>query len=151
MLFCFTLSRVEGLQNRQILLSMERDMEEKFIINGGRPLNGEIEVRGAKNAAFPILAATLLTKKECLIENMPLIEDVFRMLEILKGMGSEISWVGQRSVKIRNSEVDPAALREDIIKRLRGSVLFQGPFLARFNKMRFPTPGGCVIGARPID
>ena len=68
MLFCFTLSRVEGLQNRQILLSMERDMEEKFIINGGRPLNGEIEVRGAKNAAFPILAATLLTKKECLIE-----------------------------------------------------------------------------------
>jgi len=114
-------------------------------------LRGEIEVRGAKNAAFPILAATLLTKKECLIENLPLIEDVFRMLEILKGMGSQISWVGQRSVKIRNSEVDPAALREDIIKRLRGSVLFQGPLLARFNKVRFPTPGGCVIGARPID
>ncbi|MBI2626162.1 MAG: hypothetical protein HYW69_01040 [Candidatus Nealsonbacteria bacterium] len=100
-------------------------MEEKFIINGGRPLRGEIEVRGAKNAAFPILAATLLTKKECVIENVPLIEDVFRMLEILKGMGSEISWVGQRIIKIKNSQVDPTNLREDIIKRLRGSVLFQ--------------------------
>src|SRR3989344_7177505 len=121
MLFCFTLSRVEGLQNRQILLSMERDMEEKFIINGGRPLKGEIEVRGEKNAAFPILAATLLTKKECIIENMPLIEDVFRMLEILRGMGSDISWVGERTVKIKNSDIDHGDLREDIIKRLRGS------------------------------
>src|SRR3989344_3172720 len=151
MLFCFTLSRVEGLQNRQILLSMERDMEEKFIINGGRPLNGEIEVRGDKNAAFAILAAKLLTKKECLIENMPLIEDVFRMLEILKGMGSEIFWVGERAVKINNSQVSPDHLREDIIKRLRGSVIFQGPLLARFGKVQFPQPGGCVIGARPID
>ena len=126
-------------------------MEEKFIINGGRPLRGEIEVRGAKNAAFPILAATLLTKKECVIENMPLIEDVFRMIEILKGMGSEVSWVSERTLKIKNSQVNPANLREDIIKRLRGSVLFQGPLLARFGKVEFPQPGGCVIGARPID
>lgn len=114
-------------------------------------MRGEIEVRGAKNAAFPILAATLLTKKECLIENVPLIEDVFRMIEILKGMGSEISWAGERSIKIKNSQVDPSNLREDIIGLLRGSVLFQGPLLARFNKVQFPTPGGCVIGARPID
>ena len=103
---------------------MERDMEDKFIINGGRPLGGEIEVRGAKNAAFPILAATLLTKQECLIENMPLIEDVFRMLEILKGMGSEISWVGERAVKINNSQVSPDHLREDIIKPFPSSLLF---------------------------
>ena len=114
-------------------------------------MRGEIEVRGAKNAAFPILAATLLTKKECIIENMPLIEDVFRMLEILRGMGSDISWVGERTVKIKNSDIDHGDLREDIIKRLRGSVLFQGPLLARFGRVEFPTPGGCVIGARPID
>lgn len=126
-------------------------MEEKFVINGGKPLQGEIEVRGAKNAVFPILAATLLTKKECLIENVPLIEDVFRMLEILKGMGSEVSWVGERAIKINNSQVDPVDLRDDIIKRLRGSVLFQGPLLARFGRVQFPQPGGCIIGARPID
>lgn len=126
-------------------------MEEKFVINGGRPLRGEIEVRGAKNAAFPILAATLLTKKECVIENIPLIEDVFRMVEILKGLGSEISWVGERTIKIRNDKIDPDNLEAHIIKHLRGSVLFQGSLLARFGKVNFPPPGGCVIGARPID
>ena len=126
-------------------------MAESFIINGGKPLRGEIEARGAKNAAFPILAATLLTDKECVIDNIPLIEDVFRMVEILKGMGSDISWIGERTIKINNSQVDPASLREDIVGRLRGSVLFLGPLLARFGKIQFPQPGGCVIGARPID
>lgn len=114
-------------------------------------MRGEIEVRGAKNSAFPILAATLLTKKECVIENVPLIEDVFRMVEILKGMGSQVSWAGERILKIKNSDVNPGHLREDIIKRLRGSVLFQGSLLARFGKVAFPMPGGCIIGARPID
>jgi len=126
-------------------------MAEQFIINGGKPLRGEIETRGAKNAAFPILAATLLTKEECIIENLPLIEDVFRMVEILKGMGSEISWVGERTIKIKNFHVDPGSLREDIVGSLRGSVLFHGPLLARFGRVQSLQPGGCVIGARPID
>jgi UDP-N-acetylglucosamine 1-carboxyvinyltransferase len=126
-------------------------MAEQFVINGGKPLQGEIKVRGAKNAAFPILAATLLTKEECIIDNLPLIEDVFRMMEILKGMGSEISWVGERTIKIKNSQIDPTALREDIVNCLRGSVLFMGPLLARFGKVQLPQPGGCIIGARPID
>jgi len=125
-------------------------MAEQFIINGGKPLRGEISVRGAKNAAFPILAATLLTEEECIIENLPLIEDVFRMIEILKGMGSDISWVEERTIKIKNSQINPKALREDIVNRLRGSVLFLGPLLARFGKVNFPQPGGCIIGARPI-
>src|SRR3989338_888987 len=127
-------------------------MEEKFVINGEKPLSGEIEVRGAKNAAFPILAATLLTKKECVISNLPLIEDIFRMVEILKSMGSKVSWVSERTLKIKNSQVDPAKIKDDIICLLRGSVLFLGPLLARFGKVcKFPQPGGCVIGARPID
>ena len=75
-------------------------MPEKFVINGGGKLYGEIETRGAKNAAFPILASTLLTQKDCEIENLPLIEDVFRMIEILKSMGSAISWVVERTIKI---------------------------------------------------
>lgn len=125
--------------------------QEKFVIQGGNPLRGEIEVRGAKNAAFPLLAATLLTKKECIISNLPLIEDIFRMIEILKGMGSQISWLGERVIKVKNSQVDPSGIREDLVCLLRGSVLLLGPLLARFGKIEFPQPGGCVIGARPID
>src|SRR3989338_5275806 len=108
-------------------------MAEKFIINGGKPLKGEIEVRGAKNAAFPVLAATLLTREPCEISNLPLIEDVFRMLEIMKSMGSKISWIGERAVKIENSHLNPKKVREDLIGLLRGSVLFLGPLLTRFN------------------
>jgi len=126
-------------------------MPERFIIHGGKPLHGEIGAKGAKNAAFPILAATLLTKEECVIENLPLIEDVFRMVEILKGLGSEISWPGERTIKIKNTCIDPTALREDIVGCLRGSVLFQGPLLARFGRVQSLQPGGCIIGARPID
>lgn len=125
-------------------------MPDKFIINGEKPLKGEIEVRGAKNAAFPILVATLLTKEECEISNLPLIEDVFRILEILKSMGSRISWVGERSIRIKNSEIDSSKIREDLVCLLRGSVLFLGSILARFGKVKFPQPGGCIIGARPI-
>jgi len=126
-------------------------MADAFIINGSRPLKGEIEVRGAKNAAFPILAASLLTKEECEISNLPLIEDVFRMIEILKSMGSKVSWVGERSISIKNSQIDSLKAKQDLICLLRGSVLFFGPLLARFNKVKLPQPGGCVIGARPID
>jgi UDP-N-acetylglucosamine 1-carboxyvinyltransferase len=126
-------------------------MAEYFVINGGKPLKGTIEARGAKNAAFPILAATLLTKKECVIDNLPLIEDVFRIIEILKSMGSEIEWLGERRIKIKNAKIDPGQARADLIKLLRGSILLFGPLLARFGKVSLPRPGGCVIGARPID
>jgi UDP-N-acetylglucosamine 1-carboxyvinyltransferase len=123
----------------------------KFVINGGKTLRGEIEVRGAKNAAFPILAATLLTKEECIIENLPLIEDVFRMLEILESMGVEVSWLGERTVRIKAKSLDPTKIKESLVLLLRGSVLLFGSLLARFNEAKLPQPGGCIIGARPID
>lgn len=126
-------------------------MPEKFVIKGGRPLRGEIEVRGAKNAAFPILAATLLTKENCQISNLPLIEDVFRMIDILESMGAKTSWLGKRTIQIGTRSIDPSKIREDLILKFRGSVLFFGPLLARFGKIRLPQPGGCIIGARPID
>lgn len=126
-----------------------------MIIQGGKPLEGEIEVRGAKNAVFPLLAASLLTDKECIIRNLPLIEDVFRMLEILKELGAEISWLGERELKIKTSGVNQHKLYSgsvtDLITKLRGSVLFLGPLLARFGKVKMARPGGCFIGARPID
>ncbi|MCD6429571.1 UDP-N-acetylglucosamine 1-carboxyvinyltransferase [bacterium] len=124
--------------------------KEQFIIEGGKPLKGEIEVRGAKNATFPLLAAALLTQKECTLENIPLIEDVFRMIEILKSMGAEIDWIGERSLKIKAQNINPSKIDESIVTKLRGSVLLFGPLLARFKKVKLPQPGGCIIGARPI-
>lgn len=123
----------------------------KFIIRGGRPLQGVVKVGGAKNAAFPVLAATLLTDQECQISNLPLIEDVFRMLEILKSMGAEVSWQQDRTIKIKTKDVDPSKIKEDLVLLLRGSVLLLGPLLARFGRVRIPQPGGCIIGVRPID
>jgi len=127
-------------------------MAEQFIINGGKRLKGTIEARGAKNACFPILAATLLTSDECLVENIPLIEDVFLLLEILESLGKEISWTGKRSIKIKEKTApDPDKIREDLVVKFRGSVLLFGPLLARCGKLKFPQPGGCLIGARPIS
>lgn len=129
--------------------------EEYFVIHGGKKLGGEIEVRGAKNAVFPLLAASLLTPEPCVIRNVPLIEDVFRMIEILENLGAEISWIGERGVKIRTTRVDPVRLNYepviDLVTKFRGSVLFLGPLLARFGKVKMARPGGCLIGARPID
>ncbi|MCH8986685.1 UDP-N-acetylglucosamine 1-carboxyvinyltransferase [Patescibacteria group bacterium] len=123
---------------------------EKFVIHGGKPLKGEIEVRGAKNAAFPILAATILTKEDCTISNLPLIEDVLLLLKILESMGAKVKWERKRTVKINTKKLNPSKIDTDLVCRFRGSVLLYGPLLARFKKAYLPQPGGCIIGARPI-
>ena len=124
---------------------------EKFVIRGGHHLQGEIDVKGAKNAAFPLLAATILTKEDCTIKNLPLIEDVFRMLEILESMKAKVEWVGKRSVRINTKNLNPATVNKEAILKFRGSVLLYGPLLTRFGKVHLPEPGGDIIGARPID
>ncbi|OHA76750.1 MAG: UDP-N-acetylglucosamine 1-carboxyvinyltransferase [Candidatus Wildermuthbacteria bacterium RIFCSPLOWO2_02_FULL_47_9c] len=124
---------------------------ETFVIRGGRPLQGTIEVRGAKNAVFPVLAAAILTKKDCVIDNLPLIEDVFRMLEILESMGARIVWQEKRKILVNTAKLNPSLMKRKTVLRLRGSVLFLGPLLARFSKVSLPQPGGDIIGARPID
>jgi len=126
-------------------------MPEKFLIRGEKPLKGVVEVMGAKNVTFPLLAATLLTKEPCQVSNLPLIEDVFKMLKILERMGAKIKWLGERQIEIKCSDVDPSLIPYDVISFFRGSILLLGPLLARFGKIKFPPPGGCVIGARPID
>jgi UDP-N-acetylglucosamine 1-carboxyvinyltransferase len=126
-------------------------MPEQFVVQGSKLLKGEIEVRGAKNAAFPLLAATLLTGQPCLIKNLPLIEDVFRMIEILKSLGAKVSWEGEREVRICCQGIDPAKIEKEVVSTLRGSILFYGALLARLGRISLPQPGGCVIGARPID
>jgi len=124
---------------------------EVFEIKGPNKLQGEIEVFGCKNAATPILVATLLTDKPCVIKNIPLIEDIFRMVELMKGIGAEVDWIGKRALRIQAKNINPDSLNPDLVNKLRSSILFLGPLLSRFKKVSMPQPGGCVIGARPID
>lgn len=123
---------------------------ESFVINGGKLLSGEIEVRGAKNAATPILAACLLTKEPCVIDNLPLIEDVFRMIEIMESIGAKIDWLGERKIQITAGDLDLSKMRMDLVAKMRSSILLWGPLLARFGEVKMPHPGGCLIGARPV-
>jgi UDP-N-acetylglucosamine 1-carboxyvinyltransferase len=125
-------------------------MSEHFEIIGGKKLKGAIEVRGSKNAATPILAATLLTGERCVIDNIPLIEDVFRMLEIMESMGAEIKWLGKRKISVRAKNIDPGKMDHEKVKKIRSSILLLGSLSARFDNFKLYHPGGCVIGARPM-
>ncbi len=125
--------------------------KEKFIIHGREKLKGELEVGGAKNATFSVLAASILTKEDVIIDNLPLIEDVLRMIEILESMGSQIEWINKRKIKINTKNIDPQKIDRKKVLKFRGSVLLFGSLLSRFSKISLPKPGGCVIGVRPID
>jgi len=127
-------------------------MAEKFIIDGGNLLEGEIEVRGSKNAAGAILAATLLTSEECLIDNLPRISDIFNFLEILKGMGAEVEWISERKIRIKSGEkLDPEKMDFEKVSKARISVLLIGALLPRFKEFKISRPGGDRIGLRPIS
>ncbi|HNZ83707.1 MAG TPA: UDP-N-acetylglucosamine 1-carboxyvinyltransferase [Candidatus Pacearchaeota archaeon] len=126
-------------------------MDEKFQINGPSKISGEIDVRGAKNVAFPAIIASILTEDDCVIDNLPLIEDVFRIIEILESMGARIDWISKRKIKINTKNIDPEKLNQKLVKKIRGSIYLFGALLARFKKASLPFPGGCVIGARPIS
>lgn len=128
-------------------------MSEHFLINGlsgKRELEGEIVVSGAKNAVLPGMAASLLFRDALVLTNVPEIEDVSRMSELLSGMGASVLRRSDR-VSITTDAVTEPELTEEISKRLRASIIFIGPMLARFRSATFPHPGGCVLGARPID
>lgn len=123
----------------------------KFVIEGGYPLKGEVEIMGMKNAATPIIAATLLTSEPCLLKNIPKISDVETMVEILKSLGSEIDYLDEHSIRISNQNISLHRLDKDAVCKMRSSILFMGPLLARFGQVELPEPGGCIIGNRPID
>ena len=120
-----------------------------LIIEGGNSLNGQINVPGAKNAATPILAASLLTKDEVVISNVPQISDVDKMIKLLEQVGAKCERVGSE-VKISAAEVNLANLDRKLVKGMRSSVLMFGPLLARLGEVSLPEPGGCIIGNRPL-
>jgi UDP-N-acetylglucosamine 1-carboxyvinyltransferase len=124
---------------------------DKFVIKGGRSLKGIIEVKGAKNAATPILAACLLTEQPCVIDNLPLIKDVFRMIEILKSLGVRIQWQGKRRIKVQAANLNSRKMNRDLVCRMRSSILLMGSLITRLKKFNLPQPGGCIIGARIVD
>ncbi len=124
---------------------------DKFIIQGGKELNGEIEVRGSKNAAGPALVAALLTQDECIIDNLPFIEDISNILEILKSMGIEVEKISERKVKIKAQIVKSEKMDFEKVSKTRISVLFFGALLARVKNFKMPPPGGDRIGLRPIS
>ncbi|KPJ55465.1 hypothetical protein AMJ49_07115 [Parcubacteria bacterium DG_74_2] len=125
-------------------------MPEKFIIQGGKPLKGEVEIEGYKNSAGAILSASLLTKEEVIIDNLPLVEDVFSMIDILRDMGVEIDWLNQKKVRVKADKVNVNNLDSEKISKTRVSVLLIGPLVARFRNFKFSHPGGDKIGLRPI-
>jgi len=122
----------------------------KLIIKGGRKLGGEIEIKGSKNAALALIPATLLINGKVVLRNVPQINDVMVILEIMKYLGSEI-YFSENTLIIDNRNVSYKDLTIPEIKMLRGSILFLGPVLAKFKKVKIYIPGGDLIGARPID
>lgn len=124
---------------------------EKFIINGNKKLKGAIEVKGAKNDALAIFAASLLTSQPVTINNVPEIEDTKRLLELVKKLGCRIKQLKYGEHRITAANLATHLIEPEIAKKIRASILLTAPLLARLGKVKFPHPGGCVIGERPID
>ena len=126
-------------------------MPPSFSVTGGRPLKGTIRPAGNKNAALPILAATLLADGPCAIDNVPHIRDVETMLALLEHLGAAVQWTGANSVSVNAARAEPRELDPELCARIRASILLAGPMLARFGRVSLPPPGGDVIGRRRVD
>ena len=126
-------------------------MAEKFVINGGKALNGTVEISGAKNAAVAILPATVLSEGICVIENLPRIADVFIVLKIIKNLGAKVKLDENGTATIDTTEINGHVVDKELAERMRASYYFLGALLGRCGEAEVAMPGGCVIGQRPID
>ena len=124
---------------------------DKLLITGGNPLNGEIRISGAKNAALPILAATLLADTPSYISNVPHLHDITTMMSLLGEMGSKFVVDDNFNIEADSSKVDNFTAPYEMVKTMRASILVLGPLLARFGEAHVSLPGGCAIGARPVN
>ena len=122
----------------------------RFIIQGGKKLEGEIEISGSKNAALPIIAATVLNAGTTTLYNVPDIQDVNTMFEILKKIGATIKRKNNKII-INTSKIHTYEIPDDLMRQMRSSVILAGALLGKYHKARFSCPGGCDIGSRPID
>jgi len=124
---------------------------DKFRIKGGRPLEGAVQISGAKNSALPCMAAALLTPETVTLHNLPYVRDIITMRRLLEDLGCTALMPELRTLKISAHKVEQREAPYDLVKTMRASVLALGPLLARFGEARVSLPGGCAIGARPID
>ena len=124
---------------------------EKFVVHGPCTLKGEVTISGAKNAAVAILPATLLVKGKCHLENVPDISDIRAYYEILQSLGSKITFINKNEVIIDNTNVNSAIASYELTSKFRASYYLLGALLGRFDKVQISLPGGCNLGARPID
>jgi len=124
---------------------------EKLLISGGKPLNGEVRISGAKNSVLPILAASLLSSDDLIIGNVPHLQDVTTTISLLTEMGANLSIDEKMNVSINASSVKNFYAPYEMVKTMRASILVLGPLLAHFGEARVSLPGGCAIGSRPVN
>lgn len=123
---------------------------DKLIIEGGKPLKGEVRISGSKNATLPILAATLLTDETCVLSNVPKLMDTNTMVKLLKSLGKLVDWDKDKLIIMSNGKMNPVADYK-LVSTMRGSICVLGPLLAKLGEAKVSMPGGCVIGVRPVD
>ena len=124
---------------------------EQYVVEGGNPLVGEVEIGGAKNAALAILAASVMTDETVLIENMPDVRDTNILLQAMQSIGVIVDRVDPHTVKVNASHIHDLVIEDDFIKKIRASYYLLGALLGKYNKAEVALPGGCNIGSRPID
>ena len=124
---------------------------EQYIIKGGNPLVGEVEIGGAKNAALPILAASIMTDETVTIDNLPDVNDINVLLEAIEGIGADVKRINPHTVKINGSGIGNFDIEYDYIKKIRASYYLLGALLGKYKRAEVALPGGCNIGSRPID
>ena len=129
---------------------MGRSMD-KLRIKGGNRLEGTVRISGAKNSALPAMAASLLTADEVILENLPLVNDIFTTRRLLRELGVMVEFQDDHSARLRAKNILSHEAPYDLVKTMRASVLVLGPLLARTGRARVSMPGGCAIGARPIN
>ncbi|WP_298021287.1 UDP-N-acetylglucosamine 1-carboxyvinyltransferase [uncultured Campylobacter sp.] len=120
-------------------------------INGGKKLSGSVKISGAKNAALPLIALSILSKKEVVIKNLPAVSDIHTLIQLLSNLGAKCEFLDANTAKIDPREINSTKAIYDIVRKMRASILVLGPLLARFRHCEVSLPGGCAIGARPID
>lgn len=124
---------------------------EQYIIKGGIPLNGEVEIGGAKNAALAILAAASMTDETVYIDNLPDVRDINALLEAMEGIGAQVERIDRHTVTVNGSGVDNCIVENESMKKIRASYYLLGALLGKYKRAQVPLPGGCNIGSRPID
>lgn len=126
-------------------------MQQQFVIEGGHPLTGTVTASGNKNAALKMIPACLLTEEPVILHNVPNIGDVRTLIEIMRGLGVEINWIGEGALRVHGRDVSTTDVDAALAQKLRASIMLAGPMLARFGRVNLPSPGGDAIGERRLD